>query len=155
MSYLSKTELKKQLNKLGVTVEGNRVKRKEIKQVLKTLSTKRKQVSADEKQTGIYYKADWYTPIDTKKPKIEQRKAHKKPEGWFETEQEAMTHFLEAQKIAKQKAVEIERELTELQKRLGFHIGYVMEGDTYGIHKDYLYFSVKVDRYEFEQKIED
>lgn len=150
---MNKIELKKQLNKLGVSIEGNHVKRKEIKRILETMSTTK--VFAEDKQAGIYYKADRYAPINTKKPKIEQRKTHKKPEGWFETEQEAVTTFLEAQKVAKQKAVEIEKELKELQKRLGFYIGYVMEGDTYGIHKDYLYFSVKVDGYEFEQKMED
>lgn len=150
---MNKIELKKQLNKLGVSIEGNHVKKKEIKQILETLSSN--QVIAEEKQSGIYYKADGYALINTKKPKIEQRKAHKKPEGWFETEQEALAKFVEAQKIAKQKAVEIEKELKELQKRLGFYIGYVMEGDTYGIHKDYLYFSVNVDGYEFEQKMED
>jgi hypothetical protein len=150
---MNKIELKKQLNKLGVSIEGNHVKRKEVKHILETLLST--QVIAEEKQAGIYYKADWYAPINTKKPKIEQRKAHKKPEGWFETEQEAVAKFLEAQKIAKQKAVEIEKELTELQKRLGFSIGYTMEGDTYGIHTDYLYFCVKVDGYEFKQKMED
>jgi len=138
----NKVELKKQLQELGIKVEGNYAR------------ISKRVIQADDKQTSIYYKADWSTKLDVKKPTIKQRKAYKKPEGWFETEEEAISRFSEVQSIAKERAIEIERELTSLQKRLGFDIGYTMEGDTHGIHEDYLYLCIKVEGYEFILKIE-
>lgn len=137
---LSKAELRNQLKKLGVKVEGNNIRKRTVK--------------ADGKQPSVFYKADRFASLNVKKPIIQQRKFWKKPEDWFNTEEEATSRFLEVQSIAKKRAVEIEKDLDSLKKRLGFDIGYTMEGDTYGIHEDYLYISIQVDGYEFIQKIE-
>jgi CRISPR/Cas system-associated protein Cas5 (RAMP superfamily) len=147
MPFLNKTELKKQLRDLGVKItKGNYVKKKDVELLVETIS--------DARQTSTYYKADWHSPLNTKKPTIEQRKSYSQPEGWFVTEQEAMSHYLEAQKIAKEKAIEIEKELDALKKRLGFYISYSMEGDTHGIHEDYQYICITVGGYEFVLKME-
>lgn len=140
MSFVTKKELKKQLKELGVEVKGNFAR----------ISNR---IEADDKKT--YYTPDRFSPLDTKKPTIHQQKASKQKEGWFETEEEAKSHFLEAQNIAKKRAVEINKELDDLKKRLSFDIGYTMEGDTHGIYEDYLYINIKVDPYTFNLKIEE
>lgn len=132
MSYISKVELKKQLQELGIKVKGNYIR------------MSKHDVKADDAQKSIYYKADRVTDWKQKKPTIHEKKASKKPEGWFETKEEALSKYLEVQGIAKKRAIEIEKELDSLKKRLGFDIGYT----------DYLYLIIKVDDYEFIHKIE-
>lgn len=144
-THMNKIELKKQLNKLGIKVEGDYVRKHDISKL----------ILGDAEQKTVYYRASIFTPLDTKKPTIKQEKLRRKPDGWFETEEEAISKYKEVQTIARKKADEIKKELDSLQKKLGFYISYTMEGDTYGIDTDYQYICIKVEEYEFTLKLED
>lgn len=144
---ISKSNLKKQLEKLGIVVKGGYVRKQDISKLI---------IKGDAEQKTVYYRAKKFTPIDTENPTITQDKFRNKPSsGWFETKEEAISNYREAQVIAEKRADEIKKELDRLQKKLGFYISYTMEGDTYGIHTDYQYICIKVDEYEFTLKIED
>lgn len=103
------------------------------------------------KEKQIFYKVDSPTFLK-ERFKVRAEGFYSKPDKWFETEQEAMTHFTAARTTALEKADEILRELSLLQKKLGFYISYTMEGDTYGIYNDYQYIGIKVAGYEFMLK---
>lgn len=73
---------------------------------------------------------------------------------WFETMDEAVNNFLAVQERAKVKAEEIVTEYQKLQQKLGFSVGFIYEGDTYGIYDEYQYISFKFDGYMFMVKDE-
>lgn len=101
-----------------------------------------------------FYRGNDCVLIDSRIQIIE-RGYYSKPEGWFESREEALADFTEALRAAKAKEEEIHRELKALRQKLGFDLMYSMEGDTHGIHEAYQGICIKVNGYEFLSKLDD
>ena len=88
----------------------------------------------------------------------------KKFNNYFETKEEAIAAYnaynikLELRKkdaweIAKLRLEEIEKKFELFMKENDCEISYTMDGDTHGIHDDYMYIEVKVDGFCFTKRI--
>ena len=69
-----------------------------------------------------------------------------------EEAKQAITEFLEQ---ADAKAMNITKRIVELEKELEFDVSYEMEGDTYGIHKDYSSILFKIDKFHFQYDLDE
>jgi hypothetical protein len=105
----------------------------------------------------IYFRIE-ETLITKNKPNLSKCKTYStsfKPDKKinFDTEQEAIEHWLIVKQRALVESSKIIQEIQELQTKMGFSIGYSIEGDTHGLI-DYQYISFKTEGLEFQIEID-
>lgn len=106
------------------------------------------------KEAKTYYKVYHYTYLDREKPtKVYKRECNYPLKGWFLSEEEALAHYAWSRKEAVEKLAKALEEIQAVQSRHGVEIGLNVEGDTYGIKREYVYVSVNVDGYIFEREL--
>lgn len=100
-----------------------------------------------------YYRVSSGTYLDD--TTIEIKVCHKKeqPLTWFATKQDAILDFIASKEIAIEKVKVIKDRLTALEKENECFICYHIEGDTYGIHTEYMYIELKINHYTFLYRI--
>lgn len=74
---------------------------------------------------------------------------------YFLTKEEAIADRNKHKAHAENRLKLAEEAINEVLHEEGVSLGYVMEGDTYGIYNDYMYVSVVVNGYFFKRKIGD
>lgn len=78
-----------------------------------------------------------------------------RPGRYFDTPEQAQADYDQHRAEADRRLDVIVARFAALQAELDCDISYIMEGDTYGIHTDHLYASVKIGGYEYRREIEE
>lgn len=73
--------------------------------------------------------------------------------SWFSSKELAEADYLHYQKSASKRLDEAEAAICKLKRSLGFSIDYAVEGDTHGIHEDYLFIEVSEGGYQYRRTL--
>lgn len=97
----------------------------------------------------FFYRVDGYSRIATYR--VSNNNIPNKNE--FKTEKEAISNFNQYVDEANEKLEKVHEEINAVLKANGCDIDYMIQGDTHGIHEDYMYISTNVGGYNFTRRV--
>ena len=101
------------------------------------------------KEKKTFYRSYQHIDNYSNKRKTQVVKSYGRQVNCFDTEEESIQHYEAAWQEAQARHEKSSKLLKDLMAAQNFDISYEMDGDTYGIHLDYLFINIDVQGYSF------